>query len=60
MHRSNTHDSHVLLSMAWQSLDKRKFLVILTMRQVIKTLEREGRISQDVIKNNLDQMHPIG
>ena len=30
------------------------------VRQVIKTLEREGRISQDVIKNNLDKMHPIG
>ena len=28
--------------------------------QVIKTLERECRISPDVIKNNLDKMHPIG
>ena len=30
------------------------------VRQVIKTLERECRISQNVIKNNLDKMHPIG
>ena len=30
------------------------------VRQVIKTLERECAISQDVIKNNLDKMHPIG
>ena len=30
------------------------------MKQVIETLERECRISQDVIKNNLDKTHPIG
>ena len=30
------------------------------VKQVINTLERECRISQDVIKNNLDKTHPTG
>ena len=30
------------------------------VKQVIETLERECGISKDVIKNNLDKMHPIG
>ena len=30
------------------------------VKKVIKTLERECGINQDVIKNNLDKTHPIG
>ena len=30
------------------------------VKQFIETLERECGISQDVIKNNLNKMHPIG
>ena len=30
------------------------------VRQIIRTLERECGITQDVIKNNLDKMQPIG
>ena len=29
------------------------------IKQVIKTLERKCRISQDVVRNNFDKTHPI-
>ena len=29
------------------------------VKQVIETLERECRIGQDIIRNNLDKTHPI-
>ena len=58
MHRSNTRGGHILLSMVWQKLDNNDNSD--NVKQAIETLERERRISQDVIKDNLDRKHPIG
>ena len=61
MLRSNTHGGHVLLLMPWQNLSTREGADNSDdVSQVIETLERECRISPDLIKNNLDKTHPIG